>query len=226
MRFIFGILMLLTCPVWAGSIIRVRLEYIETVAEDLSSVISHKSPYGFLLEKLKSGKASRYNTELLLARSGETATVESILEITYPTESDPDDYQWSASPLDYSQFILPLPSPYFNRPPIPVAFETRNTGFTLEIQPVESQRGFIDLRFSAEEVGLQRVDIIMPHQDDFGRADIAMPVFESNRSNLGLTLIPDQPQLVSTFSPRREDGSAHPTRRILLFVTASPLDVS
>ncbi|MDQ8189156.1 hypothetical protein [Roseibacillus persicicus] len=222
MHLLTGLFLLLAGPLWAAEMVRVQLDFIETTAGNLPRVTEHRTPYSFLLKEIEQKRASRYNIELLIARSGETATTESILEMIYRSDYDPPGSErWR----DYLRQNRPDFTRLFYRPPTPTMFETRNTGFTLEVQPVITTNNFIDLRLAADEVSLQRIEVVIPYEDHYGNADIKMPVFESHRQNLGLTLLANRPQLFAIYSPRRDDGSADPVRRILLFLTASLLEV-
>ena len=87
-------------------------------------------------------------------------------------------------------------------PATPTAFETRNTGVTLEIQPTIGANDYvIDLRFAPEIVEFEGFvnygsPITSPSTDAIGNSisvtitenRIEMPVFASRRVNTGLTI--------------------------------------
>lgn len=90
----------------------------------------------------------------ILARSGEKATVKVVREFIYPTEYEPPELPsnvGSSSSLttvdSASTSVFPV------TPATPTAFETRNTGVSLEIEPTIGDNNYtIDLRFLPEIV--------------------------------------------------------------------------
>ncbi len=142
----------------------------------------------------------------IMARPGETATIEIIREFIYPTEYEPPELpnnvgggaqigggvaggggQGGAFPVT---------------PATPAAFETRNTGVTLEIEPTLGDNDYvIDLRFAPEIVEFEGfINYGSPIQasatDALGNTNtltitenrIEMPVFSSRRVNTSLTI--------------------------------------
>ena len=84
------------------------------------------------------------------ARSGQKATIEVIREFIYPTEYEPPEIPQSVGGQGTSEgTVASVPV----TPATPTAFETRNTGVTLEIEPTIGENDFmIDLRFVPEIV--------------------------------------------------------------------------
>ena len=145
------------------------------------------------------------------ARSGQKATIEIIREFIYPTEYEqpqiPNTFggngnnnngggiggigggggQVASSPIT---------------PATPTAFETRNTGVTLEIEPTIGNNDYlIDLRFAPEIVEFEGFvnygsPIQAPATDALGNPTtvtitdnrIEMPVFSTRKVNTGLTI--------------------------------------
>lgn len=84
----------------------------------------------------------------VMARSGQRAKVEVIREFIYPTEYDPPEI-----PNEVGTGFGAGVSTFPVTPANPTAFETRNTGVTLEVDPVIGADGFtIDLNLSPEVV--------------------------------------------------------------------------
>ena len=116
------------------------------------------------VQMIMRGLAQKKGTDLMTApsvtaRSGQKATIEIIREFIYPTEYEPPELPNSVGTA--SSFGLgglggiggggggsfPV------TPATPTAFETRNTGVTLEIEPTIGENDFvIDLRFVPEIV--------------------------------------------------------------------------
>ena len=154
------------------------------------------------------GLAQKKGTDIMtapsvLARSGETATIEIIREFIYPTEYEPPELPNQVGATGGvgaagggGSGIFPV------TPATPTAFETRNTGVTLEIQPTLGANDYvIDLRFAPEIVEFEGFinygsPITSPTTDAFGNPTsvtitenrIEMPVFSSRRVNTGLTI--------------------------------------
>ena len=145
----------------------------------------------------------------VLARSGETATIEIIREFIYPTEYEPPELPNSVGTTSLGGIGGGLggvgggtTSSFPVTPATPTAFETRNTGVTLEIQPTIGANDFvIDLRFAPEIVEFEGFinygsPITSPGTDFLGNPTstiitenrIEMPVFSSRRVNTGLTI--------------------------------------
>lgn len=141
----------------------------------------------------------------VLARSGEKATIEVIREFIYPTEYEPPELPNSVGTGGglgggvggaTGGSIFPV------TPATPTAFETRNTGVTLEIEPTIGENNFtIDLRFAPEIVEFEGFinygsPIQSPATDALGNPiqititenRIEMPVFSTRRVNTALTI--------------------------------------
>lgn len=143
----------------------------------------------------------------IMARPGETATIEIIREFIYPTEYEPPQLP---NQVGAGGFVgggaggggggtggaFPV------TPATPAAFETRNTGITLEIEPSLGDNDYvIDLRFAPEIVEFEGfINYGSPIQasatDALGNTNtltitenrIEMPVFSSRRVNTSLTI--------------------------------------
>jgi general secretion pathway protein D len=140
------------------------------------------------------------------AKSGQKATIEVIREFIYPTEYEPPELPNSVGTTSSFGFggvggsstggSFPV------TPATPTAFETRNTGVTLEIEPTIGENDFmIDLRFVPEIVEFEGFinygsPISSSGSDAFGNPiqvvitenRIEMPVFSTRRVNTSLTI--------------------------------------
>lgn len=139
------------------------------------------------------------------ARSGQKATIEVIREFIYPTEYEPPQLPNSvgAGVIGGATGTGGTAGGGFPvTPATPTAFETKNTGVTLEIEPTLGNNDFvIDLRFAPEIVEFEGfVNYGSPIQaqatDFLGNPTtvtitenrIEMPVFSARRVNTGLTI--------------------------------------
>ncbi len=155
------------------------------------------------------GLSQKKGTDLMTApsvtaKSGQKATIEIIREFIYPTEYEPPELPNEVGV--FNDTALPgqaTPAASFPvTPATPTAFETRNTGVTLEIEPTIGENDFvIDLRFVPEIVEFEGfINYGSPIQtsgtDVLGNSVITvltenrieMPVFSARRVNTALTI--------------------------------------
>ena len=211
--------------------IRVMVEFIEVPLPELTKLLAdpRKSANDSDLRKMvgelvTAGTATHYDTQFVIARSGETATSEGILEYIYPTEYEsfkaPAENPSSESSEDSSS------APSLIVPPTPTAFEARNTGGTLEVQPtIGINNHLVDLRFAPEIVDHVKNESWGKWEGPNGEVPIEMPVFFSARANTGMTMIAGQYSLAATTSMLGEDGKPDHQRKLLFFVRADVLTV-
>lgn len=155
------------------------------------------------------GLSQKKGTDLMTApsitaRSGQKATIEIIREFIYPTEYEPPELptQVGSDTISGGGGLGGGVSSFPVTPATPTAFETRNTGVTLEIEPTIGENDFmIDLRFVPEIVEFEGfINYGSPIQS--GGTDLAgnpvqivltenrieMPVFSARRVNTALTI--------------------------------------
>lgn len=98
-------------------------------------------------EWVRAGQGTILETTTVMARSGQRAKVESIDEYIYPTEYDPPSVPNEVTLSDGA--AAPISGV------TPTAFETRNLGVTLEVDPVlNAEESAIDLNLAPERVEL------------------------------------------------------------------------
>jgi general secretion pathway protein D len=161
------------------------------------------------IKMIMRGLSQKKGTDLMTApsvtaKSGQKATIEIIREFIYPTEYEPPELPNSvgqSSSLSLtgggsSGGSFPV------TPATPTAFQTRNTGVTLEIEPTIGENDFvIDLRFVPEIVEFEGfINYGSPIQssgtDMLGNPvvtvitenRIEMPIFSARRVNTALTI--------------------------------------
>ena len=164
------------------------------------------------VQMIMRGLAQKKGTDLMTApsvtaKSGQKATIEIIREFIYPTEYEPPELPQSVGVTGGG--IGGIGGVGGNQsgsfpvtPATPTAFETRNTGVTLEIEPTIGENDFvIDLRFVPEIVEFEGfINYGSPIQttstDALGNPvtnvltenRIEMPVFSTRRVNTALTI--------------------------------------
>lgn len=153
---------------------------------------------------IETGDAEVAFTRLLPFRSGQRAKSETIREIIYPTEF-----------RSTVQHALSTPK----------AYEVRNAGVTVEIDPVFSKNGtVVDLNFAPEIVDLVGHSVSQRYFDlesQQWQPDVMMPIFYTQRLSTQVMLVIDQPLLVGIMMPHDEDGQPDKRTRRLLFVTVT-----
>jgi hypothetical protein len=148
-------------------------------------------------EWIKAGRGREFDRRCVPTKSGERHVWESIAEINYPTS-------------------------YKNDPVVaPAAFETRNTGYTVELEPTLGADGqTIDLSMVPQDVGY-RSAILFPEAKLNGNQTpaIEQPVFFTMKITTSIFTTLGQPSLFAITTPSDETGEPDPKSRILTFVT-------
>lgn len=214
-----------------------EVEFIETSQRNLTKLMRDfdaEQTDDELFEKveqlLDSGEAEVYESMLLRGRSGHRFKGESIHEYIYPTEVDPP----SSNQLDNAATpqrqpaegedapekpkVYPLPA----QMPVPVAFETRNTGLTVEVDPVVGLHNEIDISMSIELVehigDTPWMEVLTP---DEKLTIFRMPDFYSMRITTYVTVANGSRALIGTTTPHGSDGKPDRSRKLLIFMKAS-----
>jgi len=168
-------------------------------------------------------KAETIDTAVLTARSGQKATLESIAELIYPTEPPYSEMPPSVGSTDLSESNQLEVSSFLR--PTPPAFETRNTGSRIEVEPTfSSSEKFIDLIIRMDLVSRDGFTSWHEFVDQWGEASIRFPIFDTMRVNLALTLPSGEFQLINVFTPKPAAIPAVDIRR-LVFVSATILPI-
>jgi len=176
-----------------------------------------------LLEKVTQAKAKLIDNHSIICRSGEQAVLESVQEYIYATEDEPPQGLPSIKgQSDENQADF---QPMTMVPPTPTAFETRNLGHTLVVEPVlGDDEKTIDLRLSPESSQHVGDHIISDWALPFVKMTVAYPTFYSKRINTSVTLSDGEFLLAGTYSPEKAGKTDH-SRKILYFVRVEVLTV-
>lgn len=204
--------------------VRTQVEYIELSLEQMTALMADPQATKTdtilrqrVAELIKTDKAKIIETQMVIARSGEKSTSESIREYIYPTEYEPPKLPTTVKIENGAEDKIKRED--LATPPTPTAFETRNLGSTLEVEPTIGENNHtIDLRISPEIV--YHVENIKwaTWKDKNSEADIMMPIFYSLRVTTALTLANGKPSLVAALSPKNDKGITDFSRKILIFV--------
>ena len=212
----------------APKLVQVQVEYLELSHEALTKLLFLATPQSAdatalrkqLQEMVATNDAKVLETQLLVAKSGQKATTESLHEFIYPTEYTPPTLPGTFGSEPAEKKELPSSS-------MPTAFETRNLGGTLEIEPTLGDDGkIIDLRFVPELVWHTGDTVWHEGEDVSGNPfKVSMPDIYTMRVNTAITCIKGQYMLVSVQSPKDAKGEPDMTRKVMVFVKCDVLSV-
>jgi hypothetical protein len=200
---------------------RVSLQFIEVPHTALTEMLaSHEKNGQTLHDKAmalkKSGQGKMIESSMVVSRFGQRATVQSNLEVIFPTEYEPPD-------LPTIGGWLP---PFTERHPSLrnyLSFEPRNTGVTFEVLASTTSNGMIELRLAPEIVTQVRMENWMEHVDQWGDASMRMPIFECLRFTSSITLKPGKFEFTSALSHKMNAQGPVVQRKVLVFVRADLL---
>ncbi len=163
-------------------------------------------------EWLHDKRGAILETSVITARSGQRAKTESGDEYIYPTEISPPSMPSTLTLGEKAQ--LPDSGPY------PSAFETRNLGITLEVDPViGADETTIDLNLSPEIINANG------HTDWFSEdtpeaMKVSMPIFHRMKITTQVTLLDGRYVLAGSCRPMPDEKSKRDDPMVLLFIRA------
>lgn len=214
--------------------VSVRFEVFSMPFADAAALMRQNGPdddektYATIVAALNNATVKQEILQICRARSGQRGTNEAISEQIYPTEYLPTSLQ-APENVPAPQNGQPQPAPQPARSvtapaerfpaPCPSAFETRNTGLSVEIEPTIGENDdIIDLRIEP--------NLVLPsNRSRWGKdeATVEMPEYESQRLTTSVTLRSGKPQLLGTFNraPNSKIDPEAPTRVWFAFVTGS-----
>lgn len=207
--------------------VQVQVEFVEMSHEALTKLLFMAKPGSANAGKLRQqvqdmvakNEAKVLETQIACAKSGQKATAESIHETIYPTE--------------YSPPVLPNPESEKNNTAVPVtisdptAFETRNVGSTIEIEPtIGADDDIVDLRIMPELIWRTENSVWHEGKDKAGNAiKTEMPNFCVLRLSTELSCKDGQYVLAGTLTPKDAKGEIDMTRKVMVFVKCDILSV-
>ena len=213
--------------------VQVMVEWVEMSHEQLTELMFLSNPPSSdatplrktLVELVKSDKAKVLETAMVVARSGEKATTESICEFIYPTE-----YKHPEVPKELNVWGPEGGGPdsrdgakslsVLRSPPLPFAFETRHLGHTVEIAPVLGPDDrIIDLNIAPELAWHTDNTVWQETTDGLGNTNrVEMPQMYSLRCHLAITCIDGQYNLIAIQSPKDQTGRTDFDRKVMVLV--------
>jgi hypothetical protein len=160
----------------------------------LESDLGGVERYQRVLELERGGKARLETLTGLPTKSGQRAVVEANDEVRYPTEFAPGKTR-----EDF---------------PTPTAFETRNVGDSLEIEPATGPDGLTcDVNLVPQRVSLAGFRDLTGMSDD---PPVGQPLFVMQKLTTSATVQFDQVRLIGTYSPPAVDANRQSSPEIWL----------
>ena len=216
----------------APRLVRVMAEFVDLPHEDLTKLLTDRRISANDTELRKkvqelvlTGAAFIVETMICTAPSGNRATTESIQEFIYPTEYEPAHIPASTH-VTAAGITVKSEDPDNSTGPTPTAFDTRNIGSTLEIEPtMSSDHKVIQLRMVPEIVYHLSDKVWSEWFGNQGDASMKMPLFYSMRVTTSVTMMSGQTLLVAALSPKGPDGMPDSTRKVMVFVRCDVLEV-
>jgi len=214
------------------SIVRLSIEWIEMSSSDATALLrtprtttNDADLRDKVDEMIDAEKAHIYESKVVTTHLGAPSRVESIREEIYPTSYDPPELPSEVN-IYADGTTTPSAGSLRTTGPSATAFETRNTGVTVEIDPVyNANEKTFRLNMSAEIVNLVDQNKFASYEDDRMTSDIAAPIFYTNRMKTTLIVKPGEYLLATTMTPFGEDGQPDRTKRLVVFVRAELLKV-
>jgi Bacterial type II and III secretion system protein len=192
--------------------------------------------YARILAAVEKEEARQESFTVLRARSGQKSKTESISEQIYATEYEPPEMPSTVGvsiiPAEVEDAATPVPDTEklknaadsesfagLKTPATPTAFQTRNVGNTLEIEPtLDEDNKILDLIVAPEHVTL-----VGQSTNGQGESKTEMPIFETQSIRTNAQVLVGQPFLIGTVNrpPNSKVDPDSATRVWFSFVTAT-----
>ncbi len=215
--------------------LRIKVEWFELSQKDFRELMEgdnenkgekKSSNEGALRDKVremvKGDKATLIDTAMIVARSGQRAKVESVIEVIYPTKyirSKPEVIDVNAkgkksgdTKENNQGSLLPVADVY----------ETRNVGTTLEVDPVlGADERTVDLSLSPEIVYLAGHEEHGVYAEGESEVVAKTPIFYTVKATTQVTLIAGEYLMFAVASPINEKSEwVDRSRKVMIFVKA------
>jgi hypothetical protein len=197
-------------------LVGIHLEWFEAdeaLARRLLAEYTGSSDAKALRDEAEKSGARVLETAYIATRSGQRAKVESLCELIYPMSGDPPEIPQELKGPIAAGVKLMTPRGY-------TSFDARNTGTTMEVDPVLSADGqTIDVNIAPEMVFLSSIKII-GHEESI----MEQPIFVTSKMSTAVTVPSGDTILLGVHQPMdKTHKKRDPSKRILLFLTATAL---
>jgi hypothetical protein len=212
-------------PLGGPALVRVQADFIEVSLAQCDELLfgDHAPATDCELRQqvgqlVAQGQATMVETLTAVTRSDKTAISESIREFIYPTEFEPPQTptEVRSAAGDGKPALQPRD---FAVGPMPSAWDKRNVGSRFEVEPmIEADGHTVAVRLVPEIVYHVKNAIWQEWKNPRGDAHVQMPVFHALQCNQAVIVMPGQPLLAATLTPKGPDGMADASRKIMVFV--------
>ena len=187
----------------------------------LHEVPSDALRYARLREMLASSKARLERLTVLRTKSGQRAVAESFNELRSGTEFRPPETPGMHGAGDKpAPPEKPTPENLVKNGGIPIAFETRNVGDTLELEPVLGPDGItIDLNLVPQSVRY------VGERVEGGQHPVKTPIYEVSKITTSVTVRDGQPYFLGTLNPPFGNGLAREQKEQRVWLEFLTVDV-
>jgi hypothetical protein len=209
-------------------LIRTQVEYVEMSHKDLTRLMMEdKNPTAdatALRMKVQAmvdkDEAKIIDTQIVLGRSGQKQTTESIHEFIYSTKYEPTSKKAEEKTEIQSSGVC-------TNSAMPTAFEWKKLGSTVETEPVISEDNrTVDLRLLPELIWHTGDKLWSERKDQLGNVyKVTMPDFYIIRLYTSFTCISGQYAMAGVVSPKDANGEVDPDRKVMVFVKCDVLEV-
>ena len=203
------------------------IQYAKLMTNPLTES-NHTKLRNKLFEQVKKGEAKLISNQSILCKSGKLAYSSSHKEFIFAAEYVLPSLQKTSHRLHHSKKTNQeyQQSKTKHLPTLPTAFESRNLGTTLELEPIlDKSQKTIELTFRPETVKHVDDKTHTTWNTSSGKITDKLPVIYTLSTNTTSTLKTNQFRLISTHSPEL-NGKPDETRKWLYFVKASILKVA
>ena len=187
----------------------------------LHDVPSDALRYARLREMVSGNKARLERLTVLRTKSGQRAVSESVNELRYGTEFRPPEPPRSPSDGKYVPVPeKPMPENLVKNGGIPIAFETRNVGDTLEVEPILEPDGItIGLNLTPQSVRY------VGERVEGSQHPVKTPIYEMAKISAGISVRDGQPYLLGTLNPPFGSGLAREQKEQRVWLDFLTVDV-
>lgn len=205
-------------------LLRIQIEWISIESGEMTALLRGRPDSDTALREtlqglIEDGSANLVETSIVTARSGQRAKVEAIQEQIYPVEYEAARLL-NPEKEKGAKTVLVLPQAK--------AFQTRNVGATLEVDPVLGADGrTVDLNLAPELVYLSGFDSWGNHEGEGGEVEIRTPQFFAVKTTTQVVTIDGEYCLLSAQSPRNEEtGATDAALKLMVFARVDVIPVA
>jgi hypothetical protein len=206
----------LWCPMGAAGEVEVTYEVFSMPLNDAAKLrrerLGGEKSYQRILKMLKKGEVRQEAWKSVKMLEGKIAILEEVDELIFPTE-----YSDRRPPIHVNPIgeIGGWTRPLFPIPDTASAYDTKNTGDTLEVRFEDLGQG-LRLSLAATKIALIRLD-------EMGKktGKVEMPRFGVQKLKTEVTVVPGKAALLGTVSPPRDLQKVGEKRIWLAFATVS-----